>query len=65
MYIKTKIYIITSDSNYGKVVQIVNAHDEDEAWEIASESPYCWYNGEVEEIDTDTYGLIYDTGPYT
>lgn len=57
-----KTYIITSDTNYGLLVHIVNAESAKAAIQAATNDPknippwpHCW----VFEVDTKTPGVVF------
>ena len=57
-----KTYIITSDTNYGLMVHIVNAESAKAAIQAATNDPNNTHPGahiEVFEIDTKTPGVVF------
>ncbi len=52
-----KTYIAKSHTNYGEVVYVINAPSLELASQIAGISG-AWDGYDVEEIDTETFGLV-------
>ena len=57
-------FVAESEGNYGTIVQIVNAEDEEAAREILKNHPHCWDGYTLETVDTKTGGVVYDTGQH-
>jgi hypothetical protein len=54
-----KTYLVSSDTNYGLMVHIVNADTPKEALRLAETySPGAWDGAEVKEINTKTPGVV-------
>jgi len=56
-----KLFIITTDSNYGEFVRIVCADNAEEAWEISGCKELNW-DKNIQELSTDTKGIKFDGG---
>jgi hypothetical protein len=56
-----KIFVVTSSTNYGDVIYIINAEDEQEARETAKKSG-AWDYFSIEELDCETRGLVFAGG---
>lgn len=55
-----KTYLISSDTNYGHIAQVVNTGSKEEAKKIALENG-AWEDCEVKEIDVKTKGMVYNS----
>jgi hypothetical protein len=51
-------YLVKSATNYGEVVHIVNAEDEDDVRNIVLNNDEVWDGYEIEKVDTTTRGII-------
>lgn len=53
-----RTYLVLSQTNYGETVTVINAKDESELKEIASQCDTVWDGYDFEEIDTHAHGKI-------
>ena len=51
-------YLVLSDTNYGEVVHVVNAVDEDDVRVIVSVDDSVWSGYEIEIVNTTTRGIV-------
>lgn len=51
-------YLVKSATNYGEVVHVVNAENEDDVAEIVSDNNGIWNGYEIEKVDTTTRGIV-------
>lgn len=56
-----KTYCIVSETNYGKMVHIVNADLKKEASTIA-EKEGAWEHADIQVIDTSKAGCVFNSG---
>lgn len=57
-----KTFVITSYTNYGQVIDIVNANNLEEANNIANQDKTIWKGFDIEELDTTTLGNVFTGG---
>ena len=53
-----KTYLLRSFTNYGEVVHVVNAENEDEVRKVALNHPGVWEGYSIEELNTVTKGIV-------
>jgi len=51
-------YLVKSATNYGELVHVVNADDEDEVRRIVAKCNDVWGGYEIEMVDTTTKGVV-------
>lgn len=51
-------YLVKSITNYGEVVHVVNATDEDDVRNIVLNRADVWDGYEIEKVDTITRGVV-------
>ena len=51
-------YLVRSATNYGEVVHVVVAVDEDDVRDIVSGRERVWEGYEIEEINTNNRGVV-------
>lgn len=59
-----KTYVICSTGPYGDLIQIFNAESKEEVYAFANDHKFTWGDYAVEEINTSTVGLVYDSATY-
>ena len=57
-----KTFILRSDTNYGELIHIVNAEDEDDCRNIVLNNEKVWDNYTLEELNTETKGIVFEGG---
>lgn len=57
-----KTYIVTSYTNYGQYVHLINAYNIEDVRSVADKCDTIWSGYDVEELDTETYGIIFVGG---
>jgi len=57
-----KTYLLRSQTNYGEVVHIVNALDEEDMRSLVADNPYVWDGYTHEVLNTKTRGLKAEAG---
>lgn len=51
-------YLVKSATNYGEVVHVVNAENEDDIRNIVLNNDEVWDGYEIEQVDTVTKGIV-------
>jgi hypothetical protein len=57
-----KTFAITSYTDYGQVIDIINADTLDRAKELTGITDLVWRNYDIEEIDTKSEGIVFVSG---
>jgi hypothetical protein len=57
-----KTYAITSHTDYGDVILIINADDIHNVRQVADDNDCVWVGYNVEEIDTTKKGVVFIGG---
>lgn len=53
-----KTFMLRSSTNYGELVHIVNADNEDEARNLVKDDHTVWDGYKIEEINTNVKGVV-------
>lgn len=56
------LYAVTSRTNYGEVIHLINAENESEVKDIAKDNDEIWEGYEIELINTVKRGIVFVGG---